>query len=87
VWETEEWDPVEEFNILGGEEWDSDDDGDHEAEVGKGDIKNDRSEPMVVKADGSKFIRREVELVDSTRQVGFWFDDNTDKVRVRIEKL
>ncbi|GAM41614.1 hypothetical protein TCE0_042r14863 [Talaromyces pinophilus] len=79
VWETEEWDPVEEFNILGGEEWDSDDEGDHEAEVGKGDIKNDRSEPMVVKADGSKFIRREVELVDSTRQVGFWFDDTIAK--------
>lgn len=87
VWETEEWDPVEEFNILGGEEWDSDDEGDHESELGKGDIKNDRSEPMVVKADGSRFIRREVELVDSTRQVGFWFDDNIDKVRVRIERL
>jgi hypothetical protein len=88
VWETEEWDPVEEFNILGGEEWDSDDEGDNEAEKQKGDIQSkDRTEPMVVKADGSKFIRREVELVDSTRQVGFWFDDNIDKVRVRIEML
>jgi hypothetical protein len=88
VWETEEWDPVEEFNILGGEEWNSDDEGHHEAELTKGDIQNnDRSEPVVVKADGSKFVRREVELVDSTRQVGFWFDDNIDKIRVRIEKL
>lgn len=88
VWETEEWDPVEEFNILGGEEWDSDDEGDHQNETEERDVQDkDRSEPMVVKADGSKFIRREVELVDSTRQVGFWFDDNIDRVRVRIEKL
>lgn len=87
VWETEEWDPVEEFNILGGEEWDSDDEGGNGAEVGKEDIKNNRGEPMVVKADGSKFVRREVELADSTRQVGFWFDDHIDKVRVRIERL
>lgn len=88
VWETEEWDPVEEFNILGGEEWNSDDEGDHRNETGERDGQsNDRIEPTVVKADGSKFIRREVELVDSTRQVGFWFDDNTDRVRVRIESL
>uniref|UniRef100_A0A093V4U3 Tubulin-specific chaperone E n=1 Tax=Talaromyces marneffei PM1 TaxID=1077442 RepID=A0A093V4U3_TALMA len=80
VWETEEWDPVEEFNILGGEEWDSDDETDNKAENQKEGIQNnDRSEPTVVKADGSKFIRREVELVDSTRQVGFWFDENIDK--------
>ncbi|EED24243.1 tubulin-specific chaperone, putative [Talaromyces stipitatus ATCC 10500] len=85
VWETEEWDPVEEFNILGGEEWGSDEENDNVAEPRKRDIQN--SDPTVVKVDGSKFIRREVELVDSTRQVGFWFDDNTDRVRVRIEQL
>lgn len=88
VWETEEWDPVEEFNILGGEEWDSDDEGDHQNEKCERDGQNnDRTEPTVVKADGSKFIRREVELVDSARQVGFWFDDHTHRVRVRVERL
>lgn len=88
VWETEEWDPVEEFNILGGEEWDSDDEGDHQNKnCERYGQNNDRTELTVVKADGSKFIRREVELVDSARQVGFWFDDHTDRVRVRVERL
>lgn len=88
IWETEEWDPVEEFN-LGGEEWDSDDD-DEEEDISKdtADQPNNRKEvitPTVTKADGSKFVRREVELIDSTRHVGFWFDDITREVRVRIE--
>jgi tubulin-specific chaperone E len=89
VWETEEWDPVEEFNILDGEEWDSDDEEDeNNNEEIKGDTQVDRrADAMFVKADGSRFIRREVELADSTRQVGFLFDDNINKVRVRIEPL
>lgn len=94
VWETEEWDPVEEFNILGGEEWDSDDDDDdddddtdHHETRGNNTEEIKGTEAMLVKADGSKFRRREVELVDSTRQVGFWFDDNINQVRVRVEPL
>lgn len=93
VWETEEWDPVEEFNILGGEEWNSDDeDGDNKQEIEEGNTEivvdgEARNSHIDHRADGSKFIRREVELVDSTRHVGFWFDDNIRKVRVRIERL
>lgn len=81
IWETEEWDPVEEFN-LGGEEWDSEEE---EEEEEKQDTHKETITPMVTKADGSKFVRREVELIDSTRHVGFWFDDTTREVRVRIE--
>jgi hypothetical protein len=85
VWETDEWDPVEEFNV-GGEEWDSDDEQDEEEETPH---KSERqaATSVVTKADGSKFIKREVELADSTRDVGFWFDDNLHEARVRIEIL
>ncbi|KAL1964702.1 hypothetical protein VTN77DRAFT_6728 [Rasamsonia byssochlamydoides] len=97
IWETDEWDPVEEVNI-GGEEWDSgsDDDDDQEEDVrvvrqeasretGSGSGKMQAS--VMTKEDGSKFIKREVELADSTRQVGFWFDDNLREATVRIEAL
>jgi Leucine-rich repeat (LRR) protein len=98
IWETDEWDPVEEVNI-GGEEWDSgsdDDDGDDDNQVEStiaGQDVSDRpgSDEMqasvITKEDGSKFIKREVELADSARQVGFWFDDNLREARVRIEAL
>jgi hypothetical protein len=89
IWETDEWDPVEEFN-LGGEEWDSDNEDEEEEDISKdtADQPNTRKEaitPTVTKDDGRKFVRREVELIDSTRQVGFWLDDSTREVRVRIE--
>ncbi|CRG84828.1 Tubulin-specific chaperone E [Talaromyces islandicus] len=82
IWEMEEWDPVEEFN-LGGEEWDSEDEEEEEEEnksknaADQSDTGKEAITPMVTKADGSKFVRREVELIDSTRHVGFWFDDST----------
>ncbi|OKL59883.1 hypothetical protein UA08_04666 [Talaromyces atroroseus] len=80
VWETEEWDPVVEFNVLDGEEWDSDYEDEHKSGQTKEVTRADhRVEAMLVKADGSRFVRREVELVDSTRQVGFLFDDNIDQ--------
>ncbi|KAH8697556.1 putative tubulin-specific chaperone [Talaromyces proteolyticus] len=86
IWETDEWDPVEEFNV-GGEEWDSEDE--ENENNGSQDPKNQgnqvSSKPTVTNPDGSRFVRREVELIDSTRQVGFWFDENTREVRVRIE--
>jgi hypothetical protein len=89
IWETDEWDPVEEFNI-GGEEWDSDD-GEEEQAKDIGDEAGHRNEASSIsvftKADGSKFIKREVELADSSRQVCFWFDDNLREARVRIEVL
>lgn len=88
IWETDEWDPVEEFN-LGGEEWDSEDEDEEEDNTkntaGQQESQKEAITPTVTKADGSKFVRREVELIDSTRHVGFWFDDITREVRVRIE--
>lgn len=82
IWETDEWDPVEEVHV-GGEEWDSDaehDDGDQAANSGS-------DGRVVVNADGTRFIKREVELMDSVRPVGFWFDDALREARVRVEMI
>jgi len=32
-----------------------------------------------------KWLKRETELIDSTRAIGFWFDDSTRSVKVRVE--
>jgi len=80
IFETGEWDPV------GGEEGDewscSESDDDDEAglnggEVGKG--VDDGQEP-----NRGKWVRREVELVDSTREVGFWVEGMEARVRVEL---
>lgn len=78
IWETREWDPV------GSEEedgWsvsaDESDDGDGgpsgEAKVREQDQERDRT----------RWERREMELVDGTREVGFWVEGK--KARVRVE--
>lgn len=81
IWETDEWDPVEEIHV-GGEEWDSD--GEYDDSDQKASSDSDR---VVVNADGSRFIKREVELVDSVRPIGFWFDDALREARIRVEVI
>lgn len=88
ILETEEWDPVEDFNVC-GEEWDSASDGDERQSPGGAVNSGCRdlaaSEPTAIKDGGFLFAKREVELVDSTRQVGSWLDDTVKEARVRIE--
>ena len=71
IWETDEFDPV------GGEEegeWSvSEDESDEEERVRKKKVKEDKS----------KWVRREMELTDGTREVGFWVEG--PKARVRLE--
>lgn len=70
TWETDELDPVSKVNRE-EEEWDSEDEG-----MDNGDAA----------ADETKFVKREVELVDSTRDIGFWLQD-VDEARIRVDFL
>lgn len=81
IWETDEWDPV----ALESEGWIvSDDDSDVQIEEGGGD----RIAAAKTKAKESKFkekwVRREVELTDGIKDVGFWIEGPEAKVRVEI---
>jgi hypothetical protein len=74
VWETDEWDPVEKENVE-AVDWDDSED---EALADQ--------DTVLQKHDGpdSGFVRREVELVDSTRDIGFLFQGEAE-VRIRVE--
>ncbi|OJD11708.1 hypothetical protein AJ78_07576 [Emergomyces pasteurianus Ep9510] len=76
IWETDEWDPIEESKAE-DDEWDSSD------EIEEPGRPTDSS--ALKHEDGKKLVRREEELVDSTREVGFWFTNETRQVRVRVE--
>lgn len=52
-----------------GEDWDSED------EAGSGDA---------VDVNSTKFVKREVELMDTTRDIGFWFQD-VGEASIRVE--
>lgn len=89
IWETEEWDPVDEAD-TGLDEWDSSDDDEPDTSeienqrLSKDEIASDR---VMTREDGNKFVKREVELVDSTRQVGYWFNDDLKEANVRVEVI
>jgi hypothetical protein len=69
TWETGEWDPV------GGYEDDDDDESEDDENHDKG-IGENRSR--------GNWVKREVELVDGTRELGFWIDGMDAKVRVEV---
>ncbi|OKP12754.1 Tubulin-specific chaperone E [Penicillium subrubescens] len=74
VWETDEWDPVEkktgDDGVAG---WDEDSDDEMQATA------------PVSSADTSRFVRREIELDDSTRDIGFLFQGETGEMKIRVE--
>jgi hypothetical protein len=73
VWETDEWDPVEK-DAGEGAEWDGDSDDEVEmAHLGP------------ASEDKSRFVRREVELVESTRDIGYLFQGETGEMKIRVE--
>lgn len=81
LWETDEWDPVE--KRAGGDaiaEWDEDSEDEELPDLGSG-------LGATGAPDTSRFVRREVELVDSTRDVGFLFQGEVGEVRIRVEVL
>ncbi|KAE8404004.1 hypothetical protein BDV37DRAFT_271717 [Aspergillus pseudonomiae] len=69
IWETDELDPVSKQNIDDEDGWDSEDEG------------NKPSQP----SDNSAFVKREVELVDSTKDIGFLFQSDLTEAKIRVE--
>ncbi len=79
IWETGEWDPV-----AGAD--DRDEDSDLEQDVasekerreveGKGEEKEER--------DKGRWVQREEELVDGTKDVGFWVEGREARVRIEM---
>jgi len=75
IWETGEWDPV------GGRE---EDEGWSVSEDDESERGEERGATMQAPRgrDRSRWERREMELVDGTREVGFWVEGKTARVRV-----
>ncbi|KAI9749300.1 MAG: hypothetical protein M4579_006922 [Chaenotheca gracillima] len=75
IWETGEWDPV------GGDEEDlSDSDSDSNSD----DVDREPGTPPKRERSQDQWVRREVELEDGTRGVGFWIEGSEAKVRVEL---
>ena len=83
VYETGEWDPV---GGKEGDEWSCGESGDESD--GDGYDSGTGSRGMGDDDEGDKkrgkWIRREVELIDSTREIGFWIESRDAKVRVEL---
>ncbi|KAI9038063.1 putative tubulin-specific chaperone [Aspergillus affinis] len=77
IWETDELDPVSKANMEDADGWDSED------ESADGDSKEVEGHSLPI--DETKFVKREVELVDSTKDIGFWFQPDLIEARVRVE--
>lgn len=73
VWETDELDPVSHGGID-DDDWDSSEDEREEA--------NGTSHSA---ADDTSFVKREVELVDSTRDIGVWFYGDMAEASIRVD--
>lgn len=70
IWETDELDPVSQESIA-EDDWDSSDD------------EGESNQPRPV--DDTNFVKREVELVESTRDIGGWFYGDLTEARVRVD--
>lgn len=77
IWETEEWDPVGEED--GGWSVSEDESADDERESGKVG-----RTPRGTEKNEDKWARREMELVDGTRAVGFFVEGEEARVRVEL---
>lgn len=75
IWETGEWDPV-----AGYEEEEEEEDGDSDGEETKGAIDPEIAE----RREKGKWMKREVEIEDSTRQIGFCVDGMEATIRVEL---
>lgn len=75
VWETDEWDPLDEQDRGYGEYWDESD----EEEEEQSSEKSAQHQPQKLK-------KREEELFYSRRDIGFWFDPNTTEAKIRLDR-
>lgn len=73
TWETDEFDPVENTTV-GEADWHEDSDGEMQT-----------VSQASASANTSRFTRREVELTESTRDIGFLFQGEMGEVRIRVD--
>lgn len=81
IWETDEWDPV----AKESDGWSvSDEDSDPNTDAANGD--NPASEAEKAQAGGApkQWVRREVELADGTKDVGFWIENPEARIRIEL---
>ena len=74
IWETGEWDPVAGYEDVGEDSSDEED----------ADVQNTNETGAQSIPEKGKWMKREVEIEDSTRQVGFCVDGDAATVRIEI---
>lgn len=79
VWETGEWDP-----IAGADDSDDDSDLEQEVESEKGKRDAEGRAEKKEERDKGRWIQREEELVDGTKNVGFWVEGREARVRIEM---
>ncbi|KGQ12331.1 Tubulin-specific chaperone E [Beauveria bassiana D1-5] len=84
VWETGEWDPVAKKHSDEGDTSDEDDDDDDDevAVPVARDATRDTYDEKLADGQSGRWVKREVELRDGPRQLGYWVDGLDVKVRV-----
>ncbi|KAJ6171099.1 Leucine-rich repeat typical subtype [Penicillium chermesinum] len=76
VWETDEWDPVAKQTV---DEADWADDSEDE-------MSRNEQDASLEQSNASRFVRREVELVDSLRDIGYLFQGEMGEVKIRVDR-
>jgi hypothetical protein len=80
IWETGEWDPVAGYE-------DQEEDSDEEDEAEDAHVHRElivREAKVETGKEKGRWMRREVELEDGTRQIGFWVDGMEATIRVEL---
>lgn len=83
IWESDEWDPVRRENEDQDQDeggWSLSEDDDDE-----GSDNNNNNGERKVEREKERWKRREMELVDGTREVGFFIEGKEARVRVEVE--
>lgn len=79
VWETDEWDPIAGMGSSEDEDTDSELTSDVERRANKSTAIEKRK-----KRDKARWTQREEELVDGTKDVGFWIGGKEARVRIEL---
>ncbi|PTB64449.1 RNI-like protein [Trichoderma citrinoviride] len=83
IWETGEWDPVAGYDEKDGDDDGSDDDEDEEMAEADGDGQEAAAGGGEADDQAGRWVKREVELTDGPKQLGYCVDGL--RVRIRVE--